>query len=47
MTLLRQRDAVMGDDAAACGFANQSHFARVFTRQIGMSPSAWRRHSGR
>ena len=31
----------------AFGFANQSHFSRVFTRQIGTSPSAWRRHSVR
>jgi AraC family transcriptional regulator len=45
MSLLRQRDAVMGDVAAACGFANQSHFARVFKRQIGVSPSAWQRQS--
>jgi AraC family transcriptional regulator len=29
--------------AAACGFADQSHFSRVFSRQIGIAPSAWRR----
>ena len=43
MALLRQRDAVMGDVAIASGFANQSHFARVFACQVGMSPSAWQR----
>ena len=47
MALLRQRDVVVGEVATACGFANQSHFSRVFTRQIGTSPSAWRRHSVR
>lgn len=26
-----------------CGFADASHFARVFQRAMGMSPAAWRR----
>jgi AraC family transcriptional regulator len=47
MVLLRQRDVMVSDVAAACGFANPSHFARVFMRQIGTSPTAWRRHSVR
>jgi len=29
--------------ALACGFADQSHFTRVFTRMVGVSPGAWRR----
>jgi AraC family transcriptional regulator len=29
--------------AIACGFANQSHFTRVFAREVGTSPGAWRR----
>ncbi len=29
--------------AADCGFADQSHLARIFTRTTGMSPSVWRR----
>lgn len=34
--------------AFACGFADQSHFARVFTRYYGVTPSVWRRsHHGR
>jgi AraC family transcriptional regulator len=33
----------LNDIAAACGFANQSHFTRVFTSAMGMSPGAWRR----
>lgn len=29
--------------ASACGFADQSHFTRVFSRMMGASPGAWRR----
>ena len=29
--------------AGMCGFADQSHFSRVFTRMVGTSPGAWRR----
>jgi AraC family transcriptional regulator len=29
--------------ALACGFADQSHFTRVFTRRMGLGPGAWRR----
>jgi AraC-like DNA-binding protein len=29
--------------AAACGFADQSHLTRVFSRLVGDSPAAWRR----
>ncbi len=28
---------------AMCGFADQSHFSRVFARMVGCSPGAWRR----
>jgi AraC family transcriptional regulator len=45
MTLLRQRDPSLSEIALACGFADQSHLSRVFTRQIGMSPRSWRRLS--
>jgi AraC-like DNA-binding protein len=27
----------------ACGFADQSHFTRVFSRAVGVSPGVWRR----
>jgi AraC family transcriptional regulator len=33
----------LSEVAMACGFADQSHFTRVFTREIGTSPGAWRR----
>jgi hypothetical protein len=26
-----------------CGFADQSHFSRVFSRLVGQNPGAWRR----
>lgn len=32
--------------ALACGFADQSHFTRVFTRHMGMPPGTWRRSAG-
>ncbi|QEX14965.1 hypothetical protein FRZ44_02450 [Hypericibacter terrae] len=32
--------------ALDCGFADQSHFSRLFRRQEGSSPSAWRRAHG-
>jgi AraC-like DNA-binding protein len=33
----------LSEVALACGFADQSHLTRVFTRLVGISPSAWRR----
>ena len=29
--------------AYECGFADQSHFTRVFTAAVGATPGAWRR----
>jgi AraC family transcriptional regulator len=40
---LRDERLSLLDVALACGFADQSHLTRVFTRIVGISPGAWRR----
>jgi AraC family transcriptional regulator len=40
---LRDDRLSLVDVALACGFADQSHLTRVFTRMVGASPGAWRR----
>jgi AraC family transcriptional regulator len=40
---LRDNQLSLPDVALACGFADQSHLTRVFTRIVGLSPGAWRR----
>lgn len=32
----------LADAAADCGFADQSHMTRIFTRQFGFTPGAWK-----
>ncbi|WP_018900499.1 AraC family transcriptional regulator [Rhizobium sp. 2MFCol3.1] len=41
--LLSQTNACLGDVGLACGFADQSHFTRVFAQLVGMTPGAWRK----
>lgn len=41
--LLLNTDATILDVAGRCGYAEQCHFTRVFSRETGMSPGAWRR----
>jgi transcriptional regulator GlxA family with amidase domain len=41
--MLTDAGASLADVACATGFADQSHFTRVFSRTVGMSPGAWRR----
>jgi AraC-like DNA-binding protein len=41
--LLTNRAVSLANIALSCGFADQSHFTRVFTAMIGVSPGAWRR----
>jgi AraC-like DNA-binding protein len=41
--LLRLSETALVDVAGICGFADQSHFSRVFARMMGASPGAWRR----
>jgi AraC-like DNA-binding protein len=40
---LLRSDATLADIAIACGFADQSHFTRVFVKHIGSGPGQWRR----
>lgn len=42
-TLLMDSERPLADIAAACGFADQSHFTRVFARSMGTPPGNWRR----
>lgn len=44
--LLSNRALSLSDVALSCGFADQSHFTRVFTALMGVSPGAWRRFNG-
>jgi AraC-like DNA-binding protein len=41
--LLADPDLALADIATICGFADQSHFTRVFTQRTGTSPGNWRR----
>jgi len=40
---MKETDASLTDIALACGFADQSHFTRVFSKFAGVSPGTWRR----
>jgi AraC-like DNA-binding protein len=42
-SLLRDANRSLASIAAACGFADQSHFTRVFTSIVGATPGAWRK----
>lgn len=42
-TLLRTSNAPLAEVAIACGFADQSHFTRVFASIVGATPGNWRR----
>ena len=41
--LLRDPSRKLADIAQLCGFVDQSHFTRVFSRSEGYSPGRWRR----
>ena len=45
--LLAARDFSLTEIALACGFADQSHFRRVFTATTGMSPACLEPHQRR
>jgi AraC-like DNA-binding protein len=44
--LLLDPSRTLSDVAAACGFADQSHFTRVFSGRVGATPGAWKRLMG-
>jgi AraC-like DNA-binding protein len=41
--LLHDPALALAEVALACGFADQSHFTRMFTTVVGLSPGLWRR----
>ena len=41
--LLRDAAMLLAEIAMTCGFSDQSHFTRVFSRHMGMAPGVWRR----
>ena len=43
--LMTVRDLPLSEIAISAGFANQSHFTRVFSAAVGISPAAWRREA--
>jgi AraC-like DNA-binding protein len=42
--LLLHSSATLAEIASACGFSDQGHFTRTFSRLQGTSPGVWRRH---
>jgi AraC-like DNA-binding protein len=40
--MLRRSETPLSELALQLGFADQSHFSRVFRRWTGMTPRAWR-----
>jgi AraC family transcriptional regulator len=43
--LMTVRDLPLSEIAMSAGFANQSHFTRVFSAMVGVSPGVWRRET--
>jgi AraC-like DNA-binding protein len=43
--LMTVHDLPLSEIAISVGFANQSHFTRVFSAMAGVSPAAWRREA--
>lgn len=45
--LLEETDKTLSEIALECGFCDQSHFCRVFTKERGMTPGEYRRRHHR
>lgn len=45
--LMLESGMTLANIALASGFGDQSHFTRVFGQVVGLSPSAWKRQTGR
>jgi AraC-like DNA-binding protein len=43
--LMTVRNLPLSEIAMSAGFANQSHFTRVFSSVVGVSPGVWRRET--
>jgi AraC-like DNA-binding protein len=43
MDMMRGTNISLAEIALACGFCDQSHFTRLFSRATGTTPSEWRR----
>jgi AraC-like DNA-binding protein len=43
--LMKNPSTSLSEVAIACGFADQSHFTRVFTAAVGVTPGQWRREA--
>jgi AraC family transcriptional regulator len=41
--LMQSTKLPLADVALICGFGDQSYFTRVFSRNVGASPGAWRK----
>ncbi len=46
-SLLRSTQQPLADIALACGFGDQSHLTRMFSRVVGTPPGSWRRSLAR
>jgi AraC family transcriptional regulator len=44
--MLLNREKSLADVALSCGFADQSHFTRVFAGMTGFTPHGWRAAHG-
>lgn len=45
-SLLQHSENSLTEIALVCGYAHQSHFTRMFSREVGVSPGLWRRCAG-